>query len=401
MTLFTFTVRSMLHRKWSFLFSILTIILSFTLVLTIHVTADGVKESLKRESTTYEMVVGAEGSATQLVLNALMRMDTPLGNIPFSLYEKLKEDDRVLTAVPIALGDTYLGVPIVGTDLSFFQPLRPGMSNRFRLKEGSWFQKEGEVVVGAEAANRLQLTLGKEFFGNHGGKEGDGEAHHNLRYRVVGILEATGGADDWALFTPLESLWRVHGQKEDGKEITAILVKPEQMGYLPRLKEELSGLNGVQAAYSVPVFRQLLNWVERMSRLLTFVSYLSLFLTLLFLISMLISTAIQRKGELALLRALGIRKEMIRLHLLLESGILLGSGILGGWLFSLLLSALFSRYSLRTFGLPLPLSYVDQNLLLLALFLFFVGLLVTNLPYQWLYRRKGMERGVVSFDHEG
>lgn len=399
MSLFHFTWKSMLHRKWTLLFTFLSILLSFALVMTVRETALGIIEGLKRESSTYEMVVGAKGSATQLVLSSLMRIDRPLGNIPYSLYEEIRRDDRILSAVPIALGDSYLGVPIIGTTKTYFAPFRIGMAERFHLKEGTWFQRTGDVVAGSEAAKALVLTVGDRFYGNHGLQEEASESHRQLQYRVVGILESTGGSDDRGLFTPIESIWLVHGKKEAyAREVTAILIKPIQLGVLPKMKEDLEARDNVQASYTTPVFRQLLGWVERIGALLTFISYVTLWFALLFLFFMLLTVAIQRKGEFMHLRALGIGKRLILLHLLLESLLLIGGGIAGGWALSLLLSSLLSRYALHAFGLPLPFLIIDGQQILFSVSILILSLILSILPYVWLFRKKGLERDVPGYE---
>ena len=68
-----------------------------------------------------------------------------------------------------------------------------------------------EVVLGAQAAQRLGKTLGATFVGTHGLGEG-GEQHGEHRYTVVGVLAPTGSALDRVALTPSQSVWDVHAE---------------------------------------------------------------------------------------------------------------------------------------------------------------------------------------------
>ncbi len=68
----------------------------------------------------FDAVLGARGSQVQLVLNTVYHLDTSPGNIPWSMYEKVKADPRVELAVPYAVGDIYRGYRIVGTTTEIF-----------------------------------------------------------------------------------------------------------------------------------------------------------------------------------------------------------------------------------------------------------------------------------------
>ena len=74
------------------------------------------ERALARDAGLFDLVAGGKGSRLQLVLASVYHLDSPTGNIPFSDYERLRHDPRVLWAAPIGLGDNYAGYRIVGTE---------------------------------------------------------------------------------------------------------------------------------------------------------------------------------------------------------------------------------------------------------------------------------------------
>jgi len=343
----------LLGRKYSFLFMCLVVSVAAALVFTVSSVSSSLREGLLQQAGTYEIVVGAEGSATQLVLSSVMRLDVPNGNIDRETYERLTDDPRVLKAVPLALGDSYMGLAIVGTTQQYFTPHREGLPERFALREGEWFAEAGDVVLGAEAAARTGLSVGDEFHGNHGVGDAHGETHED-EYHVVGILDAVGSADDLSLFTPLESVWEAHGEEAEHGDITAILLKPEQLGFAPALREELNSMPGVQAEYPVRVFRELLSMFRLGERAAQLIGGVSVLLSALAVAFAVLSTNAQRRSEMALLRALGMNRAAVLRNLLLETALLAGCGSAAGFALSAAVFAFARRYALSAWGVALP-----------------------------------------------
>jgi putative ABC transport system permease protein len=90
-------------------------------------------------------------------------MDNPTGNIPWSVYEQLKNDkEYVQSAYPIALGDNYQGFRIVGTEASLFDhrwisPITGEERHPFVIREGRAFERPFEAVLGALVAKETGL----------------------------------------------------------------------------------------------------------------------------------------------------------------------------------------------------------------------------------------------------
>jgi len=398
MNILQFSLLSMKGRKLATSFTVLAIMIGVMLFYTILFISESIENGIKKQTATYDLIVGAKGSPTQLALNSILYIDAPTGNISYELYEQLQEDDRVLKVVPLALGDSFYGQPIIGTSLDYFLPFREGLPERYRLAEGEWFKELGEVVLGDFVAKHSKLQLGDTFVGTHGLEE-DGHAHDQLVYRVVGILEATGGPDDKGIFTPYESVWAVHDKKswsetiaskhkkehetesghhDEEAELTALLIKPEQLGFVPALKEELDVVEGVQAVYPVKVFRQLLETFKYGTQIALLLVSIASILALLLIVFAMISSISQRKQEMNILKAIGVLRSKIMASLFIEVSLLSIVGIVAGVVLSLLLFSLLSSYSLTYLGLVL--TNVEWNLsyFLYAVYLF-IGIMLVSL----------------------
>src|SRR5690606_32020554 len=77
-------------------------------------TSDQLATQLDRNSRGIDLVVGAKGSPTQLILSSIYHVDNPTGNIRLHEARALAANPMVNLAVPLALGDNYRGHRIIG-----------------------------------------------------------------------------------------------------------------------------------------------------------------------------------------------------------------------------------------------------------------------------------------------
>jgi putative ABC transport system permease protein len=199
-----------------------------TLVLLLLFTAQA-EERLARDARPVDLVVGAKGSPLQLILSALLQADVPTGNIRHDEALKLAAHPMIAQAVPVAMGDSYQGFRIVGTEPAYLDLYGA------KVQQGRMFAAPMEAVVGAEVARRAHIADGAKLVGNHGLAAGGG-AHAGHPYTVVGVLGRTGTVIDRLVVTSLESVWEVH-EAHNPREVTALLVRyrtPLAAATLPR-----------------------------------------------------------------------------------------------------------------------------------------------------------------------
>jgi putative ABC transport system permease protein len=185
-------------------FNILLIALGVASLAVLLLVSSQVERRFSRDSAGIDLVVGAKGSPLQLILSSVYHVDVPTGNVPATSLSLLRADPGVARAIPLALGDSFRGARIVGTEPAFTD------IHGATLAQGRMFAKTGEVVVGAEAARTTGLTLGQRFVGTHGTGT-DGHSHDNFAFIVVGILAPTGTVTDRLLLTTIDSVWAMHG----------------------------------------------------------------------------------------------------------------------------------------------------------------------------------------------
>lgn len=152
-----------------------------------------------RAAAPFDLVVGAPGSETQLVLSSVFLQPAPLPLVPARVLAALRADPRVEAAVPVGFGDFVDGYPIVGTTSDAITMLGG-------LAEGDGFAHLGDAIAGAMVTRRI----GTSFHPFHGAVGEPGEVHAEAEYRIVGRMAATGTPWDRAILVPIQAVWDVH-----------------------------------------------------------------------------------------------------------------------------------------------------------------------------------------------
>lgn len=158
-----------------------------------------------RAADKFDLVIGAAGSETQLILSSIFLQAAPLPLVDGAVLTKLAADPRVAWAAPVGFGDSFAGYPIVGTTTSLVSNTTSGFA------EGRMFALEGEAILGAA----VDLSLGAEIKPMHGTAETGGHTHTEIAYKVVGKLQPTGTPWDRAILVPIQAVWHVHGLGHD------------------------------------------------------------------------------------------------------------------------------------------------------------------------------------------
>lgn len=191
-----------LRRLWAGA-AIIILLVALAVALGIAVTLQerALRLGSARAADRFDLVVGAAGSDTQLVLSSIFLQIAPLPLVSGDVLRRLTEDPRVAWAAPIGFGDSFAGLPIVGTTEAMITE-----GGTRQPVEGRAFAALNEAVVGA--AGPPLATVVKPMHGLPG--EG-GHTHKEIAYTVVGRLAPTGTPWDRAILVPIEAVWRIHG----------------------------------------------------------------------------------------------------------------------------------------------------------------------------------------------
>lgn len=75
--------------------------------------------------------------------------DRPIGNIPYSEVDRLRESGKAAQVLPLAFGDSYRGFRICGVEQEMFSYADPGSRTPWlQPQEGRVFAGPGEAVLG-------------------------------------------------------------------------------------------------------------------------------------------------------------------------------------------------------------------------------------------------------------
>lgn len=279
----------------------------------------GYEASLRRgiDQLGFEVLVTAPGCPYEAATMLLRG-----GRIPMYLDESIAEAIAAhpdverharlfLQAVPAEKERTLL---VLGVDERYVE-MKPWLE----LTTGTWLGagERAEAVLGFNAASELETSAGGTI-----SLPGWPDA-----IDVAGTLARTGTQDDGTVFLPLRFAQRVFGRKD---RLTGIGLKVRDTDRLAELLESLHELPSVQVVVLSHAQTVILSFAGTLRRLLGAVGVLAALVAALLLLNTLSMSLLERRRELALLRALGARGVFLFRILLFETAFvsLLG-GVLG------------------------------------------------------------------------
>jgi putative ABC transport system permease protein len=382
--------RNFCYRSLSSFLTTVSLALGVALVVMVLAVVGIVTEAFSRNAQVgYNLVVGPKGSALQLTLNSVYYLSQPIENLPYTEYMEFFDADTRAEmvrryggdpalgerdgkysafvfggyAIPLALGD-YLGeFRVVGTTPEFFEKLRhgPTLEEPFEFRQGralkSYSKENGyfEAVLGIRVAKRMNLSVGDEFSSTHGDPEGKG---HGKKFTVVGVLEPTGTPNDRAAFVNLEGFYLQENHSKpltgeetieppseapedpDGfmplsipeREVTSILVKNGNPMFGPGMQNQVNESLRAQAAAPVGEISKLMDAI--IGPMLTALLVITLITCMVAAVGVLVAiynSMNDRRRDIAVMRALGARRETVTGVILLESLLIAGIGAVSGW----------------------------------------------------------------------
>jgi putative ABC transport system permease protein len=361
-----------------------------------------------RAADAFDLLVGAPGSPTQLVLTSVYLQPAALPLVSGAVLKRLQEESGAAYVAPIAFGDRYRDYPVVGTTAAFVT-----LGGMRKPAEGRVFASEREVVVGAD----VRLALGARFAPSHGvvapkaepeDKASDHD-HHDVEYVVVGRMPRSGTPWDRAIVVPVEAVWEVHGLSNghtEGKErigppwdgaevagVPAIVVKPKTVADAYKLRGKYR-TEGTTALFPAEVLVDLYGLLGDARDLLAAISVATQALVIAAVLLAVFASLALRRRQLAILRALGASRRyvfaVVWTHVSLMIALGSALGLVAGWAGAAALSSVFSA---RT-GIALSASLARQELLM-ATAVVVIGMLLAGIP-SWSSYRQSVSAGLRS-----
>jgi putative ABC transport system permease protein len=177
--------------------------LVMALPLCLRVLVQTTELAMRDRAVSTPQLIGARGSALDLMLTALYFKRQPLPPITMKQVQELRETG-LGKAIPLDVRFHAQESPIVGTEIDYF-----GFRG-LHLASGQMITRLGDCVLGARVAQRRGLKSGDALFSSQE-QVFDIAGVYPLKMRIKGILVAKGTPDDDAIFVDLKTAWLIQG----------------------------------------------------------------------------------------------------------------------------------------------------------------------------------------------
>jgi putative ABC transport system permease protein len=330
MTLPLIVWKSLRQHALSTIITALSIALAGGLLMSVWSLKEQTHAAFTGVTGGFDAVLGARSARLQLVLNAIFHLEESPGNVAWEDYLEIKQNPQVERAVPIAMGDNYMGYRVVGTTLEMFEvEYAPG--RKYRPQEpGRLFDPAlREAVLGSFAAQRLNLRRGDVIQPYHGLTFNPRDQHAE-QYVVVGILEPSNTPADRVIWIPLEGIQTMAGHDPRyATDVSAVLVKLRGAIAGQRLSM-MYNRQGNRLTFAWPIgqiMAQLLNRIAWFDRVLEMVAYLVALVATGSVLASIYNSMNERRRDIAILRALGARRRLILSSVILEASAIAAIGM--------------------------------------------------------------------------
>jgi putative ABC transport system permease protein len=273
----------------------------------------------------------------------------------------------------------------------------------FQIAQGRFFERPMEAVAGYLAAQRTGLKAGDTFVSTHGISEFaaaiTGDDHSAHPYTVVGVMKPSGTSNDRAIFVDLESVWDLHAEDEDqqpaagggehegGRRVTAVLLDLDSPASRYAVMGDIK--NGYKLTAAVPIdqiqrlYSQIL---EPAVIILVAVGYVVVVISALSILIGLYLSIIQRRRDLAIMRALGASAYEIFGAVMIEALLVTLMGVASGWALGKVVAFGLGQYMVRAYGFALAGLGTSREELGFFAVVALVGLVAGILPAWQAYR---------------
>ena len=407
--LFRIALLSAWNRRLTLGLTLLSIALAVTLLLGVERSRVAARASFAQSVSGTDLVLGARTSPVQLMLYSVFRMGGATNNIGWDSYQAVARHPAVAWSIPIALGDSHRGFPVIGTSGAYFEHFRYGSGRALELAQGQPFAGIFETVLGAEVARRLGYRLGESITLSHGSGELKVAEHGDKPFTVVGILAPTGTPVDHSVHVSLEAIEAIHLDWQGGAPMPGVQIAAEHVQKFdlsPKtLTAALIGLKNRAAVFKVQrhinsypdepllavlpgvALDELWRVVALVEQALIGISVLVVAVGLAGLVAVILASLGERRRELAVLRSVGAGPRHILALLALEGGAVTLAGMGLGLLLLNLLAWTAGPLLEARLGLSLAIQGVTLAELKLLGAVAATGIAASLLPAVLAYRR--------------
>ena len=429
---YVLAVKSMRHRLGSVVLTVCSLALGIALLLGVERIRNEAKDGFTNTISGTDLIVGARSGSISLLLTSIFHIGHVTDNVSWETFQKVDRNPQVAWTIPLSLGDSHKGFPVLGTSNSYFKHYRYGSKQALSFSKGGIFSGLYDAVLGAEVAEKLGYVIGQDIVVAHGSGAISFVEHSENPFKVVGVLKPTGTPVDQTVHVMLEGIEAIHKNFDAGievhessnyssqnkatslddfetllteqqgepdftpTEITAFLVGMKSRADAVMLKSAINehsaeALTGVIPGVALAELWQVVSFVEKV---LFIISLLVLAISLSGLFTMLMLSFRERRREMAILRSLGARPWHIVTLVLGESVVVSGMAIILGVAVVSLFVMLLRPYVQSHFGIVLEHSILSGTELMMLGGVFCAGVLTALFP-AWSCYRSSLSDGLT------
>jgi putative ABC transport system permease protein len=172
------------------------------------------ERQLMSRAVSTPLIVGAKGSALDLVMNTIYFGDQVPELITMGASSQV-DDTELALPIPMYVRFRARGNPVVGTTLDYFD------FRGLKIQKGRQLALLGDCVLGAKVADALDLKPGDSLVSSPETLF-DLAGVYPLKMKVVGVLEKSHTSDDLAVFVDLKTTWVIQGLGHGHKDVTRL-----------------------------------------------------------------------------------------------------------------------------------------------------------------------------------
>ena len=403
--------RSAFNRRGTLSLVVLSIALATALLLSLERLRTDIRSSFSQAVSGTDLVLGARTGPVQLMLYAVFHVGGATNNIRIDSVRAVAAHRAVAWVVPISLGDSHRGHPVLGTTPDYFTHFAYGERQPLALAQGHAFAGtlDGlyEAVIGAEVARALGYKLGERITLSHGLGELAPE-HADKPFVVVGILGRTGTPVDRTVHISLQAIEAIHLDWAGGAPMPGMKIPAEyarKFDLEPKqVTAALVGLKSRAAVFNVQRFvanfeaepllavlpgvalDELWAAVGLGERALMAISGLVALVSLASLVAVVLAGLNERRRELAVLRAVGAGPRHVLVLLAAEGALVTLAGALLGVLAAALAVVAAGPWVQGQFGIALQAQMPTPEQWALFVAVLLAGMLASLVPGWRAYR---------------
>jgi putative ABC transport system permease protein len=406
--LLTLALKSAWNRRYTLGLTMIAVALSVTLLLGIERLRHDAHEGFAQSVSGTDLVVGPRSSPIQLLLYAVFHLGEATNNMEWSSVQAIAKNPAVAWIIPLSLGDSHKGFPVLATNEDYFKYFHYGDHHPLEVAQGKPFHDLYDAVLGAEVASRLHYKLGDTIVLSHGMSGTHLTDHADKPFHVVGILARTGTPVDRTVHISLAAMEAIHIDWQGGapipgfaippqlaskfdltpKTVTAMLVGLHSRIQVFALQREIAGFEAEPLMAILPgvALDQLWDLMGVAERVLLAVSGLVVAVSLAGLVAVVLAGLNERRRELAILRSVGAGPWHLVFLLTLEGAAVTIAGVVVGTVLLTVLAAVLGPWAELRYGVVVHAALPGLEELKLLGLVVVVGTLASLLPGLRAYR---------------